>query len=61
MAIEYDEASIMIGIYLLAALFHVQFLSDLPVTSVSFNGDELKRSFNQSADRARMVVVFSPT
>lgn len=31
------------------------------VTAVSFTGSEFIRAFNNSADRARLVLVFSPT
>ncbi len=51
----------MTPILLLATLLHFQFLTDLPLTPLSFNAEELKQSFNQSADRTRMIVVFSPT
>ena len=32
-----------------------------PVTTISFGGGEFIKAFNGSADRARLVLIFSPT
>lgn len=50
----------MTAIWLLSLMF-VQYLSDLPMTTMSFDAAELKQAFNSSQDRVRLVAVFSPT
>lgn len=50
---------LLISVYL--SLFGAQYLSDLPITPLSFDAREFKQSFNSAADRTRLVVVFSPT
>ena len=46
---------------LLIPLLALQLMSDLPITSLSFDGKELKKSFNGSTDVVRVVTVMSPT
>ena len=38
-----------------------QFLADLELKPLSFDAREFKESFNRAKDRARLVLVFSPT
>ncbi len=39
----------------------LQFLTELPLTPMSFDAKELAAAFNQAQDRARVVTVLSPT
>jgi len=49
-----------LGLFLLA-LSGLALANDAVLNPLSFEADALKQDFNSSADRARMVVVLSPT
>jgi hypothetical protein len=49
----------LIAIFL--TMLPVQYLNDQPLTPVAFDGSSFLDSFNQTSDRARLVVILSPT
>jgi hypothetical protein len=46
---------------LLLSVFALQLMTDLPLTTLSVDAKELMTSFNSAQDKARMIVVLSPT
>lgn len=51
----------LISLSIALSLLAGQFLADLELTPLTFDAKEFKASFNQTKDRIRLVLVFSPT
>ncbi len=45
----------------LLSLLPLQYLSDIQVTPLAFNGAAFKEAFNSDKEHGRLVLVFSPT
>lgn len=60
-SIQYAVRTMRWALFTLLSLLPLQYLSEIQVTPVGFNGDEFKQVFNRDAQLPRLVMVFSPT